>query len=127
LQAQSALPGSNIFFFRFIPSGTTITLELDETGGGCFFIALFNGTTFVNGYTVSFTGTPTRSGAAITPCSFAEAGQTAGAVFADPVFGSSIFDSGTAVATPEPASLLLFGTAARLADGLFPITCCHCF
>lgn len=112
LEAQSTLPDGNVFFFSSLPPSTRITLDLDPSGGAPVAIPMFNGSTFVNGYGygVTYLAGGTCSGTPIVPCSFGEAGQVAGAVFADPVTGSATFDTSTIVATPEPASLLLLGT-----------------
>ncbi|MFZ0703772.1 MAG: PEP-CTERM sorting domain-containing protein [Candidatus Acidiferrales bacterium] len=108
----SQSPGSSYFQFQFLPSTSTITLDLDESGGSDYVIPMWNGSSFVNGYDLADVGTPACSG---TPslCDPFDVGETSGAIFQDTVDGQASFTLSTAVptsATPEPSSLLLLGT-----------------
>jgi len=110
LQGTSTLPppSDNSFFFSFIPAGTLITLDLTPTGGAESMIPMFNGTFFVNGYSVFFTEDTAAncSGTAVPFCTFGEVGQTPGAVFSSPVTGNATFTE--TIATPEPSTLAFF-------------------
>jgi hypothetical protein len=107
----SQAPFSSAFQFDFLPSTSTITLDLNETGGTDYVIPMWNGTSFVNGYGISTVGTPVCTGVAI--CTPFEVGETPGATFQAIQDGTATFDTGTIttiVPTPEPASLMLLGT-----------------
>jgi hypothetical protein len=104
----SQSPGSSFFQFEFLPSTSTITLDLNETGGPDYVIPMWNGTTFVNSYFIAAVGTPVCTGVAV--CTPFEVGETPGATFQAAEDGGATFDTGTAMTAPEPSSLLLFGT-----------------
>lgn len=111
--SQSA--GSGFFAFQAIPPGSSILLVLFETGGSEWVVPLWNGTSFVNGYSLSDAGTPVCSGTSVSICDPFHVGETPGAIFQDTVNGQSSFDLSSAIlvppsSTPEPASLLLFGS-----------------
>jgi hypothetical protein len=106
LQGISTTAGGNAFEFSVIPPGTTITLDLDESGGPDYTIPLWNGSSFVNDYDVEYTGTATCTGLPPSEaCSTANVGATAGATISGPVTGAAEFS--TAVPAPEPTSLSL--------------------
>ncbi len=105
----SQSPGSSFFRFQFLPSTSTITLDLDESGGSDYVIPMWNGSSFVNGYSLADDGTPVCSGTPA-PCDPFDVGETPGAIFQDTVDGQAVFTLPTSSATPEPSSLFLLST-----------------
>ncbi len=105
-------PFSGYFAFSYIPTGTTITLDLNESGGPNYVIPLWNGTTFVNGYSVAYTsascsGTPSA-------CDTYDVGSTPGAIIQGPVNGVATFGLSTVTTVPtgvpEPGSIVFLGS-----------------
>jgi hypothetical protein len=101
---------SNFFQFEFLPSTSTITLDLNQNGGPSYVIPIWNGTSFVNGYNLLFV-TDSCSGTAVSTCAPWNVGETSGAIVQGPITGGSTFDTTTqTVGTPEPSTLFLLGT-----------------
>jgi hypothetical protein len=101
----SSSPGSSYFYFEQpLPLGTTITLDLAETGGPNYVIPIYAGGTFVNGYQILDTSSNCTG---VSSCSPFEVGETPGATFYSTVTGSANFN---VAATPEPSSIILAGT-----------------
>jgi hypothetical protein len=107
LRGISSAPFSSFFNFNFIPAGTTITLDLNESGGGLTVVPIWNGTTFVNGYTLTDTSMFSCTPSTVSPCTPYEVGVTPGAVFASTVTGVADFTE--TVPAPEPSSITLVG------------------
>jgi len=97
-----------IFYFEYLAPGTTITLDLDETGGPDYVIPIYAGGAFVNGYNVTDTSSAC-SGTAVAFCDPWYVGEQPGAIFSSPVTGLSTFATTTATTAPEPSSLALAG------------------
>lgn len=99
------------FYYSFLAPGTTITLELGESGGPTYLIPIFAGGNFVagDGFGIGF-DSANCSGLGATPCSQINVGLTAGSSIFGPVSGSATFDTSLAAATPEPGTLTLLGS-----------------
>lgn len=109
LQGISQSAFSNFFGFSVIPAGSTITLDLNETGGASSVIPIWNGTTFVNGYSLAYAGAAPCSGTPVSVCDPFHVGETSGAIIQGPVTGQSSFLLSTVTtpptSTPEPGTL----------------------
>jgi len=109
----------NYFYFDNIPAGTTMYLELDESGGPDYDIPIYAGGTFVGGFDVAYVsavcgGTSLGSD----PCEQIYVGQFLGATLSGEVTGGATFDSSTVVTStpvPEPEWLTLGGLPLLLA------------
>jgi PEP-CTERM motif len=112
LQGISSSPFSGFFEFDVIPPGTTITLDLNESGGGTTIVPLWNGSVFVNGYSVFYSGAVACTGVIPADCNTFGVGITPGATIEGPVDGTVTFDTTTTTTppVPEPSSLLLLGS-----------------
>lgn len=108
LEGISSAPGSSYFYFEYLAPGTTITLDLDETGGPDYVIPIYAGGAFVNGYNVTDTSSAC-SGTAVAFCDPWYVGEQPGAIFSSPVTGVVTFATTTATTAPEPSSLALAG------------------
>lgn len=107
-------PNQNYFNLNPPAPGTTMYLDLMENGGPSYDIPIFNSGAYTNGAELFFNGTaPTCGGTSLggAPCSQINVGQVAGATYGGPVTGSVNFYEPESAVTPEPTSLLLFGTA----------------
>lgn len=98
------------FYYSFLAPGSTITLDLAESGGPTYFIPIFTGGNFVagDGFGIGF-DSANCSGLGAIPCSQINVGLTAGSSIFGPVSGSATFDTSQA-ATPEPGTLTLLGS-----------------
>jgi hypothetical protein len=108
------------FVINSVPAGTTMYLDLDETGGPDYSIPIYVGGTFVGGYSVAFVngacgGTALPGG---DPCEQIYVGLTPGATLSGQVTGESTFDTSTVTATPEPGTLGLLGSGMLGLAGL---------
>ncbi len=105
-------PNENYFNINPPAAGTTMYLDLSQNGGASYDIPLFtNGAYDAQIY---FDGTtPTCGGTSLggAPCSQINVGQVYGATYGGPVTGTINFVEPPSAVTPEPNSLLLFGTA----------------
>ncbi len=105
--------GANENYFNLNPpaAGTTMYLDLTEDGGASYDIPLFTDGAYDAQLYFNST-TPTCGGTSLdgAPCTQINVGQVYGATYGGPVTGSVNFVEPTSV-TPEPNSLLLFGTA----------------
>jgi hypothetical protein len=109
LAGISEFPGSSYFYFQYIGTGVTITLDLNESGGGSYVIPIWNGSGFeVSGFGFSASGTPACTG--VSACTPFNVGETAGATWSDTQNIVVTFSTPTSGATPEPSSLLLLST-----------------
>ena len=107
LLGRSTTPGGNSFSYSFIPSGATINLILNQTGGPTYNEPIFAGGAFVGGFSVAYVST-TCSGTPVSPCTTGNVGLTPGAIISGPVIGTGRFDVAD---TPEPGSMGLAGLA----------------
>ena len=108
------------FYFDNIPAGTTMYLQLDESGGPDYNIPIYAGGSFVGGFSVLYVPTPVCGGTSLggDPCDQIYAGQFLGATYTGEVTGSATFDSSTVVTgnpVPEPEWLTLGGLPLLLA------------
>jgi hypothetical protein len=107
------------FYFDSIPAGTTMYLQLDESGGPDYDIPIYAGNTFVGGFDVLYVS-PVCGGTSLgsDPCDQIYVGQFLGATYSGQVTGSATFDSSTVVTAnpiPEPEWLTLGGLPLLLA------------
>jgi hypothetical protein len=96
LQGIEQSAGSNLFAFSAIPASATMTLTL-VTSSGTIVVPIEAGGQFAAGATFGFVYSPsleTCSGAAVSTCSVAQVGLTAGAVITGPPTGSATFNQG---------------------------------
>ena len=99
------------FVINSVPAGTTMYLDLDETGGPDYSIPIYVGGTFVGGYSVSFVnGACGGTSLGADPCEQIYVGLTPGATLSGPITGSSTFDTSTVTAPPEPGTFGLLGS-----------------
>ncbi len=99
------------FSISSAPAGTTMYLDLFETGGPEYTIPIFVGGSFDNGYSVAFVNAVcggTSLGAY--PCEQIYVGLVPGATLSGEVTGQSTFDTSSVTATPEPGTLGLLGS-----------------
>ncbi len=106
--------GANENYFNLNPpaAGTTMYLDLTEDGGANYDIPIFTDGAY--DAQLYFDGTnPTCGGTSLdgAPCTQINVGQVYGATYGGPVTGSVNFVEPPNAVTPEPNSLLLFGTA----------------
>jgi len=112
--SESPLGGPNQNYFNANPpaAGTTIYLDLTETGGLSYDVPIFTDGAY--DAQLYFTPVnPTCGGTSLgnAPCNQIDVGQVAGATYSGPITGSVNFHEPTAAVTPEPSSFILFGTA----------------
>jgi len=102
--------GDDYFSISSAPAGTTMYLDLFETGGPEYIIPIFVGGVFENGYNVSFVNA-TCGGASLGSysCEQINVGLVPGATLSGEVTGASTFDTSSATPTPEPGTLGLLG------------------
>jgi hypothetical protein len=101
-------PNEDYFNYYYIPAGTNIILDLDETGGPDYVIPLYTGGSFDAGFSfadVSAVCGGTSLGA--NPCDQIDVGLVNGATYSGPVTTTVTF---TAAATPEPGTITLLGS-----------------
>ena len=93
LQGVQQAPGSIYFSFSSIPASATMTLTL-VSSSGTVVVPIEANSQFAPGATFGFLygSSATCSGAAVSPCSVATVGLTAGAVITGPVTGSATFN-----------------------------------
>lgn len=108
------------FYFNNIPAGTTMYLQLAESGGPNYNIPIFTGGSFVGGYNVLYVPSPVCGGTSLgsDPCDQIYVGQFLGATYTGEITGSATFDSSTVVTgtpIPEPEWLTLGGLPLLLA------------
>jgi hypothetical protein len=120
--SEDPIGGANqdYFYFNNIPTGTTMYLQLDESGGPDYNIPIYAGGSFVGGFSVLYVPTPVCGGTSLggDPCDQIYAGQFLGATYTGEVTGSATFDSSTVVTgnpVPEPEWLTLGGLPLLLA------------
>jgi len=119
--SEDPIGGANqdYFYFNSIPAGTTMYLQLDESGGPNYDIPIFAGGSFVGGFSVAFVSAAcggTSLGG--NPCEQIYVGLVPGATISGEVTGSATFDSSTVVTetpVPEPEWLTLGGLPLLLA------------
>jgi hypothetical protein len=91
-----------------------MTLDLNDTIGGSCVIPIFDGTNFVNNYTLNFVSSLCSGLAPAVQCGPFNVGEVPGARLQSPVTGTFTFNTATVVVpptgTPEPATLFLLGT-----------------
>jgi hypothetical protein len=109
-------PNQDYFYFDNIPTGTTMYLQLDESGGPDYNIPIYAGGTFVGGFYVSYVSA-VCGGTSLgpDPCEQIYVGLVPGATLSGEVTGGATFDSSTVVTTPEPEWLTLGGLPLLLA------------
>lgn len=103
LVGASQTPGSGYFAFVVIPTGTTISLDLDQSGGPDYTVPIYGATGFVNGFAVYQAGVPECSTGPVNCWPFGIA-STPGATWSAHQTGFAYIFS-----VPEPSTLLLFG------------------
>ncbi|MGA2834265.1 MAG: hypothetical protein ABSE55_14440 [Terracidiphilus sp.] len=119
--SENPIGGANedYFYFNSIPAGTTMFLQLDESGGPDYNIPIFAGGSFIGGFSVYYVS-PVCGGTSLgsDPCDQIYVGQFLGATYSGEVTGSATFDSSTVVTgnpVPEPEWLTLGGLPLLLA------------
>ncbi|HEV2271083.1 MAG TPA: PEP-CTERM sorting domain-containing protein [Steroidobacteraceae bacterium] len=103
LVGASQTPGSGYFAFVVIPTGMTIALDLEQSGGPDYTIPIYGATGFVNGFAVYQAGVPVCSTGPVNCWPYGIA-STPGATWSAHQTGFAYIAS-----VPEPATLLLFG------------------
>lgn len=103
LVGVSTSPGSGYFSFEYLAPGTTITLDLDQSGGSSYAIPIYGATGFVNDFTITQYGAPVCSTDPDDCWPFGIAG-TPGATWSAQQTGYAYI-----YGVPEPSTLLLFG------------------
>ncbi len=103
LVGESIAPGSGYFDFEYLAPGSSIILNLNGTP-----FTIWNGSTFVNGFSISPAETATCTGVAT--CAPYNVGETPGATWSATEVGVGYLSTPTSSTTPEPSSLLLIGT-----------------
>ncbi len=119
--SENQLGGAYDDYFTFdsIPTGTTMYLDLFETGGPEYMIPIYADGSFVGGFSVAYVN-PVCGGTSLgaNPCEQIYVGLVNGATYSGQVTGSADFDSSTVTATPEPASFGLLGLGLLALTGL---------
>jgi hypothetical protein len=119
--SEDPIGGANqdYFYFNNIPTGTTMYLQLDESGGPNYDIPIYAGGSFVGGFDVLYVS-PVCGGTSLggASCDQIDVGLVSGATYTGEVTGSATFDSSTVVTgnpVPEPEWLTLGGLPLLLA------------
>jgi hypothetical protein len=102
----SEAAGSGYFVFLYLAPGTTINLDLNESGGPSYVFPIWNGSTFVNSFSISPAETATCTG--VSTCDPYDVGETPGATWSATEIGVGYLS--TSSATPEPGTLVLLGS-----------------
>jgi hypothetical protein len=93
--SEDPIGGANqdYFYFNYIPAGTTMYLQLDESGGPNYDIPIYAGGSFVGGFNVAYVS-PVCGGTSLggNPCEQIYVGQYMGATYTGVVTGSATFD-----------------------------------
>ncbi|MGH9605053.1 MAG: hypothetical protein ACRD3N_05075 [Terracidiphilus sp.] len=95
--------GNGAFTYEYLPPTSTMKLYLDETGGANYAFTIWNGSAFVNGFSVSPADTPVCGGTSVSTCSYYEVGETPGATIT-----STIDGVGYLTRVPEGGAPLLY-------------------